>query len=93
MSSIGFVRKGKHIGVRELRENLSKVMKSQQTYFVTEHGKPVRAVLHYEVLLELLEMLEELKDKALIQEVAQGRKEYRQGGWVSADRLKKSFLD
>ena len=30
----------------------------------------------------------ELKDKNLIQEVAQGRKEYQEGGWVPASRLK-----
>ena len=91
MTAIGFVRSGKHIGVRELRANLSRVIKSHQTYFVTDHGKPVRAVLPYEVLLELLEILEELKDKNLFQEIAEARKEYQKGGWVSVDRLKESL--
>ncbi|OGW82729.1 MAG: hypothetical protein A2Z83_07935 [Omnitrophica bacterium GWA2_52_8] len=71
-----------------MRTNLAKVLKSRQAYFVTDHGKPVKAMIPYEVLLELLEMLEELKDKNLIQEVAQGRKEYQEGGWVPASRLK-----
>jgi hypothetical protein len=91
MTVMGFVRDGRHIGVRELRENLARVLRSPQTYFVTDHGKPVRAVLSYPVLLELLEMIEELKDKNLIREVSQGREEYQKGGWVPADRLKKSL--
>ena len=53
----------------------------------------MRAVMPYEIFLELLEMLEELKDKTLIQEVAQGRKEYREGGWIPANRLKKSLKE
>ena len=88
MTAIGFVKEGKYVGVRELRGNLAKMLKSRQAYFVTDHGKPVKALIPYEVLLELLEILEELKDKALIQEVAQGRKEYAAGGWVPASRLK-----
>ena len=91
MSLMGFVREGQHIGVRELRKNLAEVLKSPRTYFVTDHGKPVRAVLSYPVLLELLEMLEEFKDRNLIREVAQGREEYRAGGWVPASRLKKTL--
>ena len=93
VSPVGMVKECEHIGVRELRENLAKVLKSRKTYFVTDHGKPVRAVMPYEIFLELLEMLEELKDKTLIQEVAQGRKESREGGWIPASRLKKSLKE
>ena len=88
MTAIGFVREGKYVGVRELRGNLAKMLKSRQSYFVTDHGKPVKAMIPYEVLLELLEILDELKDKTLTQEVARGRKEYAAGGWVPASRLK-----
>ena len=88
MTAIGFVKEGKYVGVRELRGNLSRMLKSRQSYFVTDHGKPVKAMIPYGILLELLEILEELKDKNLIQEIAQGRKEYREGGWVPASRLK-----
>jgi len=91
MTAIGFVKEGKYVGVRELRTNLAKVLKSRQAYFVTDHGKPVKAMISYEVLLELLEILEELKDKTLLREVALGREEYRKGGWVPVSRLKKQL--
>lgn len=88
MTAIGFVRDGKYVGARELRTNLAKVLKSRQAYFVTDHGKPVKAMIPYETLLELLEIVEELRDKTLIHEVAQGRQEYEKGGWVPAAKLK-----
>ncbi len=91
MTTAGWIKQGEHIGVRELRESLSKVLKSQKVYFVTDHGKPVRADMPYETFLEMLEMLEELKDKTLVQEIAQGRREYHEGGWVPVGRLKKSL--
>ncbi len=91
MTAIGFVKEGKFVGARELRTNLAKVLKSRQAYFVTDHGKPVKAMIPYEVLLELLEMLEELKDKTLIQDVVQGRKEYAAGEWVPVNRLRKKL--
>lgn len=91
MTTAGMLKEGKHIGVRKLRENLSRVLASPKPYFVTDHGKPVSAVLPYEVFLELLEVLEELKDKTLIQEIAQGRKESREGGWVPLSRLRRSL--
>lgn len=89
MGVMGFVKEGEHIGVRELRANLAQVLKSQKTYFVTDHGKPVRAVIDYAVLLEFLDMIDELKDKNLVRDVAQGREEYGKGGFVPVTRLKK----
>ena len=91
MGVMGFVKDGEHIGVRELRENLARVVKSPKTYFVTDHGKPVRAVVDYGVLLELLDIIEELKDKSLVRDVAQGREEYGKGGFVPVARLKKAL--
>jgi hypothetical protein len=91
MTIAGFVKEGEYIGARELRESLSKVIKSKKSFFVTEHGKPVKAMIPYGTLLELLEILEELKDKALVLEVAQGREEYRKGGWVPVNRLRKAL--
>jgi len=91
MGVMGMIKEGEHIGVRALRANLAGVLKSSKTYFVTDHGKPVRAVVDYEVLLELLDIIEEMKDTSLIRDVAKGREEYGSGGFVPVDRLKKAF--
>lgn len=89
MSAISLIKKSHYIGTRQLRGSLAKVLKSRDSYFVTDHGKPVKAMIPYEVLLELLEIMDELKDKALLKEISQGREEYKQGSWVPVSRLKK----
>jgi PHD/YefM family antitoxin component YafN of YafNO toxin-antitoxin module len=91
MAAISLMKSGKYIGVRDLRANLAKVMQSKNAYFVTDHGKPLRAVLNYETLLELLELVDELKDRELVRAVKESREEYAKGGWVSTARLKKKF--
>ena len=91
MAAISLMRQGKYIGVRDLRANLAKVMQSKDAYFVTDHGKPLRAVLNYETLLELLDLVDELKDRELIRAVKESRAEYGKGGWVSVTRLKKKL--
>ena len=93
MNAPKLVKDARYVGVRELRENLANAVKSRRFIFVTDHGKPVKAMVPYEMLLELIEVLEELKDKTLLQEIKQGRKEYEQGGWVPASRLKQKLSE
>lgn len=81
MSAFALVKSGEYIGARELRERLSHVIKSNKPFFVTDHGKPVKVMVPYAAFLELLEMVEELKDHALLREVARGRVEYARGTW------------
>lgn len=89
MSALALVQRGEYIGARRLRERLSEVIKSRRPFFVTEHGKPVKAMIAYADFLELLEVVEEFKDHFLVREVAQGRLEYRKGGFKPLSSLKK----
>jgi antitoxin (DNA-binding transcriptional repressor) of toxin-antitoxin stability system len=89
MSTLAWIQAGEYIGARQLRERLAEVIKSKKPFFVTEHGKPVKAMIPYEELLELLEAAEELKDRFLVREVAQGRLEYRKGDFKPLSQLKK----
>jgi prevent-host-death family protein len=93
MSALSFIRSGEYIGARELRERFAQVIRSHKPFFVTEHGKPVKVVVPYGDFLELLEAVEELKDLALIREMAQGRGEYAKGSFKSLASLKKLFGD
>jgi hypothetical protein len=58
---------------------------------VLSHGKPVSFLVPYEDMLDLVEALEELKDKKLLGEVAKARMEYAQGKAVPAERLFKKM--
>jgi hypothetical protein len=54
---------------------------------VLSHGKPVSFLVPYEDMLELVETLDELKDKKLLTEIERARAEYRQGKAVPVERL------
>ena len=36
-------------------------------------------------------ILEELKDRSLLREIAKGRKEYQKGGWISVSQRRKKL--
>lgn len=63
----------KHIGVRELREHLSKRLKDRKPLIVTEHGEPTKVILSYGDVLELVEILDELQDRQTLLAVKEGR--------------------
>lgn len=58
---------------------------------VLSHGKPVSFLVSYEDMLNLVEALDELKDKKLLGEIKRNRKEYAQGKAVPAERLFKKM--
>lgn len=91
MSALALIRAGEFIGARQLRERLAEVLESKKLFFVTEHGQPVKAMISYPDLLELLEVVEELRDAYLVREIQQGRAEYRKGDLRSLGALKKLF--
>jgi len=79
MTVVSALLNAKHIGVRDLREHLSKRLKEKKAIVVTEHGAPTKVILSYQDVIELIEVLDELQDRAAIQAVREGRKEIRAG--------------
>ena len=69
----------KYVGIRDLREHLSKRLKGSKVIVVTEHGTPTRVILSYQDVVELIEVLDELRDQAAIQSVQEGRKAVKAG--------------
>ncbi len=55
------------------------------------HGKPVSFLMPYGDMLDLAEILDELKDKKLLGEIERARVEYKQGQSVPAERLFKKM--
>ncbi|WHZ24792.1 MAG: hypothetical protein OJF47_003904 [Nitrospira sp.] len=87
MSSANLLRKAKPINVREAQAHLSKLIRSKSPSMVLSHGKPVSFLVPYEDMLDLVESLDELKDKKLLGEIAKARGEYAEGKAVPAERL------
>lgn len=69
----------KYVGIRDLREHLSKRLKGSEVIVVTEHGTPTKVILAYQDVVELIEVLDELRDRAALQTVQEGRKAIRAG--------------
>lgn len=69
----------KSIGVRNFRDKISQLIGSRQIFIVTEHGSPTSVLLPYENVLEIVDILDELKDKGALKVIAEGRKAIRRG--------------
>ena len=71
--------KAPHIGVRNLRSQMSKSMKSGSPLVVTEHGQPSRVLVSYSDMIELADILDELRDTGMLRRVAAARTLIRKG--------------
>ncbi|NGZ09818.1 MAG: type II toxin-antitoxin system Phd/YefM family antitoxin [Nitrospira sp. LK70] len=91
MSASSLLRNAKPVNVREAQARLSKLIRSKSPSMVLSHGKPVSFLVPYEDMLDLIETLDELKDKKLLGEIERTRAEYTQGKPVPAERLFKKM--
>ncbi len=71
--------KADHVGVRELKTHLSKRLKIHKPLVVTDHSQPVKVIIAYEDMVELLDMLDEVTDEATLALVQEGRKAIQSG--------------
>ena len=79
------------IGVKELKNTLSAVLKRKKPRVVTDHNKPRHFLIPHEDMLEIVEVLEELSDPKLLRQVAEGRESYRKGHWTPFENLTKKL--
>ncbi len=91
MTVASLLRKAKPVNVREAQAKLSQLIRSKSPSMVLSHGKPVSFLVPYEEMLDLLDMLEELKDAKLLQEIARARGEYASGKAIPVERLFKKI--
>jgi antitoxin (DNA-binding transcriptional repressor) of toxin-antitoxin stability system len=87
MTTKSILRQSKPVNVREAQAKLSRLIRSNRPSLVLSHGKPVSFLVPYEEMLDLLEMLDDLKDQKLIEEITRARSEYAEGKAVPAERL------
>ena len=71
--------KARTVGVRNFRNKISRFIKSHEMFVVTEHGSPASVLLPYEDVLEIVDVLDELRDKKAVEAVLHGRKSVAKG--------------
>ena len=72
------ILKARHIGIRDLKEHLSKNFLNE-VLVITDRGNPISVNLPYSDLLELIDILDELSDADTIEAIQEGRKAIRTG--------------
>ena len=87
MTTLSFLRTAKPVNVREAQARLSQLIKSKSPSMVVSHGKPVSFLVPYEEMLDLVELLDELKDRKLPEEIARARADYAKVKPIPAERL------
>ena len=78
---------GEYIGVKDLRARISRLAVSRKPWIVTERGKPRQVLIAYDKFVELVEILEELRDRHLMGKIARARTAFKRGGGVSLSKL------
>lgn len=71
--------KAPHVGIRDLKENLSKFLKKNSPLVITERGEPVDVILPYSEMMDLVDIFEEATDPATLAMVLEGKKAIKAG--------------
>ncbi|GJL55067.1 MAG: hypothetical protein NPIRA02_21990 [Nitrospirales bacterium] len=87
MGAYNLLHKAKPVNVLEARSQLSKLIKSKVPSLVVFRGKPVSFLVPSIDMLDLVEAIDELKDKKLLRQIKRARKEYAIRKSVPAERL------
>ena len=65
--------KADHVGVRELKSDLSKRLNRRKMLVVTDHGAPAHVIVPYEDMLELIDLLDEATDSETVKTILEAR--------------------
>ena len=80
--------KAEHVGVRDLKTNLSRRLKTNKPLVITDHSQPVKVIMSYNDMVDLLDMLDEMTDEGTAAAVKEGREAVRAGAkGISVERL------
>ena len=80
--------KSEHIGIRDLKEHISSVLKRKKTFIVTDRGVPINVILPYSDIVELADIMEELSEPKTLETVREGRLAVKSGAkGISVTRL------
>jgi len=65
--------KSEHVGIRKLRENISRFLRKDKPLIVTDHGSPKKIIISFSDMVELLEIIDEISDPETIKTVMKAR--------------------
>ena len=85
--------KAEHVGLRELKENISDYAHSKKPIIATDRGKPVKVFISYNAMVSLLEMMRDFLDVKMPSALRRGRKAIESGAkGIPARRTLQKFI-
>ncbi len=66
--------KAPHIGIRQFKARLSRLLKGGNPLIITERGVPVDVVIPYTEAIEMVDLIDEATDLETLKAVEEGRK-------------------
>ena len=85
--TVASLLKAKHIGIKELKDHLSELLRKHEPIVATDRGDPTYFLIPYDEMVEIVEILEELSDPEIVKNVQEGRRAYKKGGWIPLAHL------
>lgn len=86
------ILRSEHVGVKQLKNNLSEYLREKSTLVVTNRGKPTNVILSYDEAMDLIDLVEELSDPELIEAIREGREAIKDGSeGVSVDETFENY--
>lgn len=89
--AVASLLKARHVGIKELKNRLSELLRTRQPLVATDRGEPTYFFVPYDEMVEVVEILEELSDPETVKRVQEGRTAYQKGGWIPVARLWKKL--
>ncbi len=73
MTLASILLKAPHVGVRQFKSHLSRLLNQGNPLIITEHGVPVDVVIPYQEALEMVDLIDEATDLETLKAVQKGR--------------------
>ena len=89
--TVSTLLKARHVGIKELKNHLSELLRTGRPLVATDRGEPTSFIVPYDDMVEIVEILEELSDPEIVKSIQEGRKAYKNGGWIPVSRLWKKL--
>lgn len=68
-----------HIGIRNLKNRLSWVLRHKSAFIVTDRGIPIKVLLPYSDMVEMIELIDEAADSETLRALQEGREAIKAG--------------
>lgn len=92
MTLASILLKAPHIGVRQFKARLSRLLKSKNPLIITDRGVPVEVVIPYPEALEMVDLIDEATDLETLKTVQEGRDTVKKGAkGILVERLFKKM--